>query len=92
MLIRVFLENLKKLGHVKPRNYLAGLGRRWIDKESKKDQFVTATAISERANANLGIKISRLNEINFNSRVASVKPYISKKNKINRLKFATKHI
>ena len=58
---------------------------RWIGNESKKGQFVTATAISKRANANLGIKISRhtisrrLNEINLDSRVASTKPYISKK-------------
>ena len=40
----------------------------------------TATAISKRANVNLGIKTSRhsisrrLEEINFNSRVASTKP------------------
>ena len=46
---------------------------RWIGYESKKDQFMTATAISKRANANLGIKIPRhiisrrLNEINLNS-------------------------
>ena len=58
---------------------------RWIVNESKKDQFVTATDTSKRANANLGIKISRhtisqrLNEINLNSRVTSIKPYISKK-------------
>ena len=58
----------------------------------------SATAISKRANANLGINISRhtisrrLNEINVNSRVASTKPYISHKNKISRLKFATEHV
>ena len=71
---------------------------RWIDNESKKDRFATAAAICKRANASLGIKISRhtiswrLNEINLNSRVASMKPYISKKNKMSRLKFATEHI
>ena len=54
--------------------------------------------ISKRANANLGIKISRhtislrLNEINLNSWVASMKPYISKKNKMSQLKFAIEHI
>ena len=71
---------------------------RWIGNESKKDRFATATTISKRVNANLDIKISRhtifrrLNEINLNSRVASTKPYISKKNKMSRLKFATEHI
>ena len=69
-----------------------------IGSESKKDRFATENAISERANVNLGIKIlmhtiSRsLNEINFNSRVASTKPYISNKNKMGRLKFATEHV
>ena len=59
---------------------------------------MTATSISKRADDNLGIKISRhtisrrLNEINLNGRVASTKPYISKKNKMSRLKFATKHV
>ena len=58
---------------------------RWIGNESKKDRFATATTVSKRVNANLGIKISRhtisqrLNEINLNSLVASMKPYISKK-------------
>ena len=71
---------------------------RWIGNESKKDWFATATAISKRDNTNLGIKISKhtisrkLNEINLNSRVASRKPYISKKNKMSRLKFATEHV
>ena len=71
---------------------------RWIGNRSKKVRFATATAISKRANDNLGIKISRhtisrrLNEINLNSRVASTKPYISKKNKMSRLKFATEHV
>ena len=46
---------------------------RWIGNESKNDRFATATAISKRANANIGFKISRhdisrrLNEINLNS-------------------------
>ena len=59
---------------------------------------MTATAISKRTNANLGIKISkqtisqRLNEINLNCQVASTKPYISKKNKMSRLRFATEHV
>ena len=71
---------------------------RWIGNESKKDQFVTAITISKRANANLDIKISRhttfwrLNEINSNSQIASMKPYISKKNKMSQLKFATEHV
>ena len=60
---------------------------RWISNESKNDRFATATAISKRANANLGIRISmhtisrRLNKINLNSQVASTNPYISKKRK-----------
>ena len=71
---------------------------RQIGKESKNDRFARATAISKRANANLGIKISRpiisrrLNEINLNSRVVSTKSYLSKKNKVSRLKFATEHV
>ena len=32
---------------------------RWIGNVSKKDRFVTATAISKRADTNLAIKISR---------------------------------
>ena len=32
---------------------------RWIGNELKKDRFMTTTAISKRANAKLGIKISR---------------------------------
>ena len=32
---------------------------RWIGNEWTEDQFATATAISKRANTNLGIKISR---------------------------------
>ena len=95
---------LRKLGHVKPRNHLVGLGKLLQGKtdglvmNQKKDQFATATAICKRANADFGIKISRytisqgLNEINLNSQVASTKPYISKKNKMSRLKFATEHI
>ena len=64
----------------------------------KKDGFATPTAISKRANANLGVKISRhtislrLYEINLNSRVAFTKPYISKKNKISQLEFTTEHV
>ena len=64
----------------------------------KKHRFATATAISKRANANLEIKMSkhtisrRLNEINLNSLVAFTKPYISKKNEMSRLKFATEHV
>ena len=64
----------------------------------KKDRFATATAISKKANTNLGIKISRhiisrrLNEIDLKNRVASTKLYISKKNKMNWMKFATEHV
>ena len=82
---------MRKLGHVKPRNRLAGLGKedRWIGNQSKKDRFVTAITLSKRANANLGIRISthtisqRFIEMNLNSQVASMKPYISKKNKMS---------
>ena len=98
----MFYENLRELGHVKPRNLLEGLGKLLQGKadglviNQKKDWFETATA--KRANANLGIKISRhiisqrLNEINLNSRVGSTKPYISEKNKMSWLKFATEHV
>ena len=71
---------------------------KWIGNVSKSIRFATATVISKRANANFGIKISRhtisrkLKEINLNSRVASTKSYISKKNKMSRLKFTTEHI
>ena len=70
---------------------------RWIGNESRKDRFATATPISKRANANLGIKISRLtisrrlNEMNLNGRITSTKPYISKKNKMSRLRL-TRHM
>ena len=59
---------------------------------------MTAITISKRDNVNLGIKISRhtisqrLNEINLNNWVVSTKPYISKKNKMSWLKFATEHV
>ena len=71
---------------------------RWISNESKKDQFATATTISKRTNANFGIEISRytisrrLNEMNLNNRIASIKLYISKKNKMSKWKFATEHV
>ena len=63
-----------------------------IGNESKKDHFATPTAISKRSKTNLGIKISRHtisrrpNEIDLNCRVDSTKPYISKMNKMSRLK------
>ena len=78
----------------RPRKTIAREDR-LIDNQSKKDQFATATIISKRAYANLDIKISshtiswRLNEIILNSRVASTKPYTSKKNNMTRLKFDT---
>ena len=67
MLFIVFLENLRKLGHLKPKKkkHLTGQGKQLQGKidglvmNKKKDQFETATAISNRANANLGIRISR---------------------------------
>ena len=71
---------------------------KWIGNESKKDRFATATAIYKRANANLGMKISRhtisqrLQKINSGSRVASTKSCSSKNNKMSRLKFATEHV
>ena len=61
---------------------------RWICNLLKKD-CVRATAICKRANAQLGIKISRhtiarrLNEIYLNSLVTFMKPYFSKKNKMS---------
>ena len=70
----------------------------WISNELKKDRFAIPTDIVKRANANFGIKIlrhtfsRRFNEINLNSRVASTKPYISKKNKMSRLKFTAEHV
>ena len=91
------------MGHIKPRNHQADLGKLPQEKTNgvvmnEKGSITTAIAISKRANANLGIKISRhaisrrLNEINLNSRVASTKPYISKSNKMSRKKFATAHV
>ena len=68
-----------KKPHGRPRKTTAREDR-WIGNESKKDRYATATAISKRTNANLGIEISRhiisqrLNEISLNSRVASTKP------------------
>ena len=100
----IFSANLRKLGHVKPKKPPGRSGKttarkdRWIGNESKKDRFATATAISKRANANLGIRISkrtipqRLNEVNLNCLVGSTKPYISRKNKMNQLKFVTEHV
>ena len=73
------------------------MNQRNIDLLSLKELMIT-TAISKRTNDNLGIKISkytisrRLNEINLNSWVASMKPYISKKNKMSGLKFASEHV
>ncbi len=61
---------------------------RLIGMNKKKDQFVTATTISKRANAKLCIKISRhtisrrLTDIDLNGRVAFTNHYISKKNKM----------
>ena len=46
---------------------------------------MTVNTISKRANANLGMKITkhiisrRLNEINLNSQMTSTNPFISKK-------------
>ena len=91
------------MGHSKPINHLEGLEEllqeeTWIGNESKKDQFSTTTAISKRANAKLGIKLSRhpisriLNEINLSNRLASTNLAFIKKNKLNRLKFATEHV
>ena len=79
------------LGKLLPGRWM----NRWIGNKSRKGRFATAIAISKRAD--FGIEISqhaiswRLNEIDLNSRVASTKPYISKKNKMSRLKFATEH-
>ena len=99
------LRKLKETGSCKAKNTPPGRPRkttaredRWSGNKLKKDWFATATAISKRANANLGIKISRhtisrrLNEIKVNSRVASTKLYISKKNKMSQLKFATEYV
>ena len=97
---------MRKLAHVKPRNHLTDLekiqlGKRekeWLLMNKKKDRFATATGISKRLNSNLGIKVSRqtiswrLNKIDLNCRVASTMPYISKKNKMSRSKFAAEHV
>ena len=54
---------------------------RLIGNKLKNDRFATATAIFKRANANLGIRISkhaisrRLNEINLNNRLAFTNLY-----------------
>ena len=86
-----------KKPHGRPRKTTSREDRS-IGNESNRDRFATATAIYKRAIANLGIKISRhtisrrLNEISLKSRVDSTKPYISKKNKMSRLKFATEHV
>lgn len=71
---------------------------RWIVQNSKKDRFTTATAISKNVKSNFGINVSRhtvsrrLNEKCLFSRVPSTKPFISKKNKASRKKFATEHV
>ena len=104
VLFIVFFRKLEETGlcevnklPVRPKKTTTGEDR-WISSESKEDLFATATTISKRANANLGIKITRntiyrrLNEINLNSRLASMKHYISEKNKMSRLKIATEHI
>ena len=82
---------------MKPNNHLAGLGKLLQKKADGlvMNQFTTTIAISKRANANLGIKISkhtRLNEINLKSWVAFIKPYILKRAKMSWLKFVTEHI
>ena len=71
---------------------------RLIVKNSKKDRFATATAISKNTKTDFGISVSRhmvsrrLNEKCLFSRVPSTKPFISNKNQRSRKKFATEHV
>ena len=94
-IILSILRKLEETALCEAKKRLAGLGKLLKEKtdglimNKKKGRFMTATTISKRTNANLGIKVSRhtisrrLNEIDLNSRVASTKPYISKKNKMS---------
>ena len=102
--IHSILRKLEETGSCKAKEPPSSLKKttaredRWIGNESKKGRFAKATAICKRANANIGIEISRhaisqrLNEMNLNNRVASTKRYISETIKISRLKFATEHV
>ena len=84
-----------------PRNHLAGLGKL---PQVKSDGLVMNQERIDLRQQPLSLQelmltlasrhtISRrINEINLNSRVASTKPYISKKNNMSRLKFSTEHI
>ena len=104
VLFIVFYENFKKTASCEAKNHLAGQGKLLQGKtdrlvmNQKNDRFATATAIFTRANAYLEIKISRhtiswrLNEINWNSRVASMKPGVDKKNKMSQMKFVNEHV
>ena len=104
MLFISILRKLEETGscetkkpHVKSRENTVRKDR-LIGNETKRDRFATATALSKRANANLGNKISRhtfsrrFNEINLSSKIQSTKSYISKKNKNSRLKVATEYV
>ena len=83
-----------KLGHVKPRNTLAGLGKLL---QVKTDGLVMKKR-SICDSCRFSLKISRhtisqrFSEMILNSRFASTRPYISKKNKMSRLNFATEHV
>ena len=77
---------------MKQRNLLAGLGKLLQRKTDGLVMNQKTIVLRQQLLSLKGFKISRrtisrkLNEINLNSRVASTKPYISKKNKMSRLK------
>ena len=91
---------MRKLGNVKPRNQgklLQGktdgwvMNQKWINlqqqPQSLKEQELTLALKYQGT-----LFPQRLNVINLNSWVASTMPYISKKNKMNQLKFATENV
>ena len=92
---------MRKLGHVKPRNNLAGQWKLLQDgliMNQKRIDLQQQPLSLKELTLNLALKYQgtlfplRLNEINPNSRVASTKPYICKKNKMSWLKFATEYV
>ena len=80
-------EAKKPLG--RPRKTTVKEGR-WIGKNQKRIDLWQQLLMLTLALKNTISQ--RLNEINLNSRVASTKPYISRKNKMSWLKFASEHV
>ena len=70
---------------------------RWIIRESKKDQFLTATRLREMIVRGTGTSLSastvkrRLRAANLNGRVANKKPLVSNKNRMKRIAFCRAH-